>query len=47
MILNGLRAALAIFSGKIILNFVVQNRLRAVLNHFFTEKGHNKKRLLL
>ena len=33
--------------GKIILNFVVQNRLRAVLNHFFTERGRNEKRLLL
>ena len=31
--------ALAIFSGKIILNFVVQNRLRAILNYFFAEKS--------
>ena len=31
--------ALAIFSGRIIIIFVVQNRLRAFLNHFFTRRG--------
>ena len=31
--------ALAIFSGRIVIIFVVQNRLRAVLNHFFTGRG--------
>ena len=31
--------ALAIFSGRIVIIFVVQNRLRAVLNHFFIGRG--------
>ena len=31
--------ALAIFSGRIAIIFVVQNRLRAVLNHFFIGRG--------
>ena len=33
---NALRFALGIFSGKIILNFGVQKRLRAFLNPFLT-----------
>ena len=36
---NALRVALGIFSGKNIFIFVVQKRLRAFLNHFFTEKS--------
>ena len=31
--------ALAIFSERIVIIFVVQNRPRAVLNHFFAGKG--------
>ena len=31
--------ALAIFSGRIVIIFVVQKRLRAFLNHFFTRRG--------
>lgn len=31
--------ALAIFSERIVIIFVVQNRLQAVLNHFFAGKG--------
>ncbi|RHP64342.1 hypothetical protein DXA66_02730 [Faecalibacterium sp. OF03-6AC] len=33
---NGLRAALAMFRGKIILNFGVQESLRTFLNPIFT-----------
>ena len=36
MIRNARRAALGIFSGKNILNFGVQKRLRAFLNPIFT-----------
>ena len=36
-ILNGFRFALAIFSGKIILNFGFQKRLRAFLKPIFTD----------
>ena len=36
---NALRVALGIFSGKNIFIFVVQKRLRAFLNHIFTEKS--------
>jgi hypothetical protein len=35
--LNARRVALRIFSGKIILNFGVQKRLRAFLNPIFTD----------
>ncbi len=38
--------ALAMFSGKIILNFGVQKRLRAFLNPIFMERGHNPERQL-
>jgi len=38
--------ALAMFSGKIILNFGVQKRLRAFLNPIFTGRGHDGKRHL-
>ena len=38
--------ALAMFSGKIILNFGVQKRLRAFLNPIFTGRGRNGKRQL-
>ena len=38
--------ALAMFSGKIILNFGVQKRLRAFLNPIFMERGHNRERQL-
>ena len=38
--------ALAMFSGKIILNFGVQKRLRAFLNPIFMEKGRNRERQL-
>ena len=34
--------ALAIFSGKNIFIFVVQKRLRAFLNHFFTRRFGNE-----
>ena len=34
------------FSGKIILNFGVQKRLRAFLNPIFTGRGHDGKRQL-
>jgi len=44
--LNALRIALGIFSGKIILNFGVQKRLRAFLNPIFMEKGRNRERQL-
>ena len=33
--------ALAMFSGKIILNFGVQKRLRAFLNPIFTGRGRD------
>ena len=36
--MNTLRIALGIFSGKIILNFGVQKRLRAFLNPIFMER---------
>ena len=36
---NALRVALGIFSGRIILNFGVQKRLRAFLNPIFTGRG--------
>ena len=36
-ILNGFRCALAIFSGKIILNFGISERLRAFRYPIFTE----------
>ena len=39
--------ALAMFSGKIILNFGVQKRLRAFLNPIFTGRGRDSKRQLL
>ena len=39
--------ALAMFSGKIILNFGVQKRLRAFLNPIFMERGRDGKRQLL
>ena len=38
--------ALAMFSGKIILNFGVQKRLRAFLNPIFTRRGRDGKRQL-
>ena len=38
--------ALAMFSGKIILNFGVQKRLRAFLNPIFTGMGRDGKRQL-
>ena len=38
--------ALAMFSGKIILNFGVQKRLRAFLNPIFTGRGRDGKRHL-
>ncbi len=38
--------ALAMFSGKIILNFGVQKRLRAFLNPIFMERGRDGKRQL-
>ena len=38
--------ALAMFSGKIILNFGVQKRLRAFLNPIFMERGRNRERQL-
>ena len=38
--------ALAMFSGKIILNFGVQKRLRAFLNPIFTGRGRNRERQL-
>ena len=44
--MNGLRIALGIFSGKIILNFGVQKRLRAFLNPIFTGRGRDGKRQL-
>ena len=34
---NALRVALGIFSGRIILNFGIQKRLRAFLNPIFTD----------
>ena len=44
--LNALRCALGINSGKIILNFGVQKRLRAFLNPIFTERSRNDKMAL-
>ena len=44
--MNGLRIALGIFSGKNILYFGVQKRLRAFLNPIFMEKGRNRERQL-
>ena len=38
--------ALTMFSGKIILNFGVQKRLRAFLNPIFMERGRNRERQL-
>ncbi len=38
--------ALAMFSGKIILNFGVQKGLRAFLNPIFMERGRNRERQL-
>ena len=38
--------ALAMFRGKIILNFGVQKRLRAFLNPIFTGRGRNGKQHL-
>ena len=38
--------ALGMFSGKIILNFGVQKRLRAFLNPIFTGRGQDGKRQL-
>ena len=38
--------ALAMFSGKIILNFGVQKRLRAFLNPIFTGRGRDGKQQL-
>ena len=44
--MNALRIALGIFSGKNILYFGVQKRLRAFLNPIFMEKGRNRERQL-
>ena len=44
--MNALRVALRINSGKNILNFGVQKRLRAFLNPIFMEKGRNRERQL-
>ena len=44
--MNGLRVALGLFSGTIILNFGVQKRLRAFLNPVFMERGRNRERQL-
>ena len=44
--MNALRIALGIFSGKNILYFGVQKRLRAFLNPIFMERGHNRERQL-
>ena len=41
--MNALRIALGIFSGKIILNFGVQKRLRAFLNPIFTGRGFGER----
>ena len=38
--------ALAMFSGKNILYFGVQKRLRAFLNPIFMERDHNRERQL-
>ena len=42
--MNALRIALGMFSGKIILNFGVQKRLRAFLNPIFTGRGRELPR---
>ena len=44
--MNALRIALGIFSGKNILYFGVQKRLRAFLNPIFMERGRNRERQL-
>ena len=44
--MNARRVALGIFSGKNILNFGVQKRLRAYLNPIFTGRGRDGKRQL-
>ena len=44
--MNALRVALRIFSGKNILYFGVQKRLRAFLNPIFTGRGRDGKRQL-
>ena len=44
--MNALRIALGIFSGKNILYFGVQKRLRAFLNPIFTGMGRDGKRQL-
>ena len=44
--MNALRIALGIFSGKNILYFGVQKRLRAFLNPIFTGRKRNGKRQL-
>ena len=44
--MNALRIALGIFSGKNILYFGVQKRLRAFLNPIFTGRGRDGKRQL-
>ena len=44
--MNACRVALGIFSGKNILNFGVQKRLRAFLNPIFTGRGRDGKRQL-
>ena len=44
--MNALRVALRINSGKNILNFGVQKRLRAFLNPIFTGRGRDGKRQL-
>ena len=44
--MNALRIALGTFSGKNILNFGVQKRLRAFLNPIFTGRGRDGKRQL-
>ena len=44
--MNARRVALGIFSGKNILYFGVQKRLRAFLNPIFTGRGRDGKRQL-
>lgn len=44
--MNALRIALGIFSGKNILNFGAQKRLRAFLSPIFMERGLNRERQL-
>ena len=46
MIWNGLRVALAMFRGKIILNFGVQESLRTFLNPIFTERVIGRRHII-